>query len=179
MPALFALQPRPRLTLVEAPPDALAAQLAARSLHFVLADAEPATGLGLHSRVLLESPVALFAPPALARKLRKDFPSHLAGAPVIISPAGPLRREVERWIAQSKQPVRMIAEVPHPESLALSAGAAVFAPWLLRDSLKTAHGLLPVGELAGTRWRAFAITAGRGVKHPALDAIVALARRLH
>jgi hypothetical protein len=73
----------------------------------------------------------------------------------------------------------VLAEAPHPESLALAAGAAVFAPWLLRDSLKSTHGLLPVAELTGTRWRVFAITAGRGVKHPALDAVVALARSLH
>ena len=79
--AIFELNPRPLLTITEGAPETLAAQLVSRSLQFVLADVQ----LGkrsqkqrvgaLHSRMLLESAVELFAPPALARKLRKNFPA--------------------------------------------------------------------------------------------------------
>jgi hypothetical protein len=71
-----------------------------------------------------------------------------------------------------------MAEMPHPEVYAASAGAAIFAPSVLRESLKTSQRLLPVGELAGLRWRLFAITASKAVKHPGLDAVVRAAKAL-
>jgi LysR family transcriptional regulator, transcriptional activator of nhaA len=178
--SVLGLNPRPRLTVVEASVEMLAAGLASRALHFALADAPPANCAtrGLHSRVLLESPVALFAPAALARKLRRDFPARLSGAPVLMTSAGPLRHEVERWLALRKHSVHSVAEMPHPESYALAAGAAVFAPALLRESLRASHGLLPAGELEGSRWRTFLLTAGKSTKLPGLDAVIAAARTL-
>jgi hypothetical protein len=179
--AVLALSPRLMLTIVEARPETLAAQLPAHSLHFALHDAQMdslANSAGLHSRVLIESSVALFAPEALCRKLRRNFPSHLGGAPVLMPSPGPLRHEVERWLAVHKQTVELLAEMPRPEDFALRAKAAIFAPLILRDRLRTASGLLPVGELAGSRWRAFAITAGKGVKHPGLAAVIDAAKKL-
>lgn len=176
--AVFELLPRPMLTIVEGAPETLAAQLTARCLQLVLADAPLTNSAGLHSRVLLETPVALFAPEVLARKLRKDFPSKLGGAPVLMTSEGTLRRKVEHWLAERNLALEKLAEMPHPESFALAAGAAIFAPWLLRDSLRTAHGLLPVGELDGVRWSAFVITAGKNLKRPELDAVISSAKVL-
>jgi LysR family transcriptional regulator, transcriptional activator of nhaA len=172
--------PRPRLTVVEASPETLSAKLAARALHFALADAPPANaaGRGLHSRVLLESPVALFAPAALARRVRKDFPACLPTVPVLMPSDGALRQEVERWLALRAHPLHSIGEMPHPEPYALAAGAAVFAPALLHKSLRAAHGLLPAGELEGTRWRIFLMTVGKSTKIPGLDAVLAAAKGL-
>ena len=183
---VLAQNPKPRLTVVEASPDTLSAKLAARALHFVLADAPPANAAarGLHSRVLLESPIALFAPEPLARRVRKDFPACLPTVPVLMPSNGALCQEVERWLAQrgflssSHQALQTVAEMPHPEPYALAAGAAVFAPSLLHKSLRAAHGLLPAGELEGTRWRAFLVTAGKSLKLPGLDAVIAAARDL-
>ncbi|MGC2210301.1 MAG: LysR family transcriptional regulator [Candidatus Korobacteraceae bacterium] len=177
---VLAQNPKPRLTVVEASPEALSAKLAARALHFALTDAPPANAAarGLHSRVLLESPIALFAPEPLARRVRKDFPACLPGVPVLMPSNGALRLEVERWLALRQNPLQTVAEMPHPETYALAAGAAVFAPSLLHKSLRTAHGLLPAGELEGTRWRTFLITAGKSLKLPGLDAVIAAARDL-
>jgi LysR family transcriptional activator of nhaA len=177
---VLAQNPRPRLTVVEASPETLAAKLAARALHFALSDTLPANAgaRGLHSRVLLESPIALFTPAALARKLRKDFPACLSAVPVLMASTGALRQEVERWLALHRQPLHTAAEMPHPEPCALAAGAAVFAPSLLRKSLRAAHGLLPAGELEGTRWRTFLVTVGKSTKLPGLDAVIASAKGL-
>lgn len=177
---VFGLKPRPVITIVEASAQALTAQLAARSLHFVLTDvklANDAPGL-LHNHLLLESPVSLFAPPMLARKVRKYFPSRLAGVPVLLPSPGALRQQVDAWLASRKQPMEKLAEMPHPELYALPAGAAIFAPSLLRESLRTAHGLLLVGELEGARWRAFLVTASNGVKQPGVDAVIGGVGRL-
>jgi LysR family transcriptional activator of nhaA len=177
---VFELNPRPVLNVVEASAEMLATKLTARALHFALSDAPPPNGAarGLHSRVLLESPVALFAPIALARKARKDFPLHLSAVPVVMNAAAPLRQEVERWLASRRKTVRSVAEMPHPESYALASGAAIFAPSLLRESLRKLHGLVPVGELEGSRWRTFLITFGKSLKPPGLDAIIANANRM-
>jgi LysR family transcriptional activator of nhaA len=180
LPAVFGLKPRPLVTLVEASSQALAAQLAARSLHFVLADEKLANGAPepLHSHLLLESSVAMFAPPVLARRARKDFPSRLAGAPVLLPSPGALRHEVDAWLTSRRPQVEKLAEMPHPELYALPAGAAIFAPSLLREPLRAAHGLLFVGELEGARWRAFLVTARRGAKQPAVEAVIGAAKRL-
>lgn len=177
---VFGLKPRPLVTIVEAPAQALAAQLGARSLHFALADvnlASSAPGL-VHSHLLLESPVGLFAPPPLARKVRKDFPSRLAAVPVLMPSPGGLRQQVDNWLTSRKQRVEKLAEMPHPEIYALPAGAAIFAPSLLRECLRTTHGLLPVGELEGARFSAFLAVAGKGAKQPGVDAVIAAAQRL-
>jgi LysR family transcriptional activator of nhaA len=177
---VFALVPQPILTLVEGTPETFPSQLASRSMQFALTD-EPmgnrATG-NLHSRVLLESTVGAFAPEVLARRMRKDFPARMSGAPVLMPSGGALCREVESWLKPRKLEVELIASVPHPGTLAESAGAVIFAPSLLRNSLKKLHALQPVGELKGSHWRIYLTTAEKAAKSPALDAVVRAARDL-
>jgi LysR family transcriptional activator of nhaA len=178
--AVFGLTPQPALTIVEGATEALAAQLASRTLHFALTDVQPGNSVagGLHSRVLLETVVEVFAPEVLARKLRKGFPARLADVPVLMPQNGALRREVEGWLQSRKQSPEKIAEMPRPEMFAASASAAIFAPSLQREALKEIHGLLPVGQLEGSRWRVFVVTAGKGVRSPAVDAVARVAKGL-
>ncbi len=181
---VFALTPRPLVTIVEGTAEtltaslagSLATSLASGALQFVLTDAKPGGG-ALYSRVLLESAVELFAPPALARKLHKDFPARIAGAPVLLPSAGGVRREVESWLARRKLQVEKVGEMPHPEIYAAKAGVTIFAPSVLRQALKKSHGLLPVGELEGVRWRMFVLTADKS-RRPALDAVMRSAKEL-
>ncbi|PSH05658.1 MAG: hypothetical protein CXZ00_00480 [Acidobacteria bacterium] len=179
--AVFALNPRPMLTVVEGAPEKFALQLASNSLQFALADAQPGNrALGkMHCRVLLECGVEVFAPEVLSRKVRREFPARLAGAPVLMPSSGALCREVENWLKSRKLKPEILAKTPHPETHAASAGAAIFAPSLLRESLKKHHGLLPAGELEGSRWRVFAVTAEKGTRCPGLDAVIDAASELH
>jgi LysR family transcriptional activator of nhaA len=173
---VFGLTPRPLLTIVEGPAEMLAAALVSGSLQFALTDIKPGKG-ALHSRVLLESAVGIFAPPVLARKLPKDFASRIADAPVLLPSAGGVRREVESWLVRRKLRVEKLGEMLHPEIYAAKAHAAIFAPSVLREALKKSYGLLPVGELEGVRWRMFALTADKS-RHPALDAVMRSAKEL-
>jgi hypothetical protein len=120
----------------------------------------------------------MFAPDALARKTRTDFPAKLTDAPVLLPSGGALHRDVERWLGMHQQTVQKLARVAHPELYAAAAGAAIFAPALLRGSLKKQYDLLPVGELQGSRWRLFVVTTGKGFRHPALDAVTRAAQAL-
>jgi LysR family transcriptional activator of nhaA len=178
--AVLAQRPRPHLAVVEASSEALLAQLVARSLHCVLTDAPApnAAARGLQSRLLCESPVGVFAPEALARKLRKDFPAHLSGLSVLMVPSGVLRQEVERWLSRRELAVQTMAEMPHPEVYARAAGAAIFAPMLLRRSLRASHGLVPLGELDGLRWRVYVCSPAKGARPPGLEAMIAVAKSL-
>jgi LysR family transcriptional activator of nhaA len=175
---IFRLNPRPLLSIVEGETEELLSRLIPRGLQFVLTATSPGNQSGLHRQALLESAVEVFAPEVLARKLRKDFPARLAGVPFLMPSRSALRRDVESWLAQRKVLVQKMAEMPHPEMYAASAGAAIFAPSSLREWLKRSHGLLPVGELRGVRLRIFAVTASKSVKHPALDELIRAARAL-
>ena len=174
--SLFALEPRYLMTISEAAPDTLAAQVASARLSFAFTDIQ-LTGPSetLHNRMLLQSSIEVFAPASLARKMRVDFPLRLAGAPVIMPPPGALRREVESWLAARKLTVRTIAEMPRPESHATAARAAIFASSTQREELKKSHGLAPAGELEGSRWRLF-LVAAKGASHPSLRAVIRAAK---
>jgi LysR family transcriptional activator of nhaA len=177
--SIFALTPRPLLTIVEGPPETFTVPLASGALRFALTDTKPGADAGaLHSRLLLESAVEVFAPAALARKMQKNFPARLTGAPVLLPSSGGVRREVESWLARRKQRVQKLGEMPHPELYAAAAGAGIFAPAVLRESLKKSNALLPVGELEGARYRVYAVTAGKSLRHPALDAVIRSAREM-
>jgi LysR family transcriptional activator of nhaA len=177
---VFATLPRPLVTIVEGAAESFPAPLAAGVLHLALMDVKPQAGAAsaLHSRILLESALELFAPAALARKIRKDFPSRVAGTPVLLPLGGGVRREAEGWLARRKLRVLKLGEMPHPEIYAAAAGAAIFAPSVLRESFKRSHGLLPVGRLEGARWQLFAVTAGKNVRPAALDAVMRSAKEL-
>lgn len=175
--SLFALEPRPALTLTEAEPEMLAEQLSAAALHFAMLDL-PLSGVGLRRRQLAESPIALFAPEPLARKLGKGFPSCLSGAPILMSSASTLRQTVEHWLKARKLTTHNLAEMPHPELFAQAAKAGIFAPWLLRNSLRNCYGLQPVKQLDGAMWRLYLVTAAKGIRHPGIDAVVTAAREL-
>jgi LysR family transcriptional regulator, transcriptional activator of nhaA len=178
LPSLLALKPSTALSVVEAAPDALAERLtSAASLQFALLDS-PIKLAKLHSRRLLESPLALFAPEPLARKLGKDFPSRVTDTPVLMPLPGALRQQVEQWLKAHKLAVRKLGEMPNPELCARAAKAAVFAPWIVRNSLRSVHGLHPVSQLDGVLWRIYLVTPEKGSKHPGIDAMMAAAREL-
>jgi LysR family transcriptional activator of nhaA len=174
--AVARLNPRPRICIVEAPADTLADKVASGALAFALTDAPAGVAGGLQSRVLIQSPIALFAPAAVARRLGRDFPSRLAEVPVAMTARGALRDEVERWLARQKLQIDIVAEIPQPELYASMLGAAVFAPRSSRKWLRAAHGLVAASELSGSRWRAFLISAKGGTRPPAVEAIIAAAK---
>ena len=92
----------------------LITQLAGHKLDVVLAD-EPSTSalrVGTFNQRLSTSAVVLCAVPVLAKRLSKDFPSSLDGAPAIL-PVGEmaLRRQLEHWFESHNVQPRIVAEV--------------------------------------------------------------------
>ena len=181
-PALAGPNPT-RLVVREDRAERLFAALALHELDLVLADAPPAPGSAVRvfSHVLGESPVALYSAPALATKLRRRYPSSLAGAPVLLPAEGTtLRRGLESWFDRIRVSPRVIGEFDDSALLTAFAQAGhgiIAAPVVIARTLRSAFGLREVGPVMGTSERFYAVSAERRIQHPGVVELTRVARR--
>ena len=164
--------------------DDLLAQLGAHRLDIVLAD-EPASSsvkFRAFNHRLGVSGVSLCAAPALATRLRRNFPPSLHAAPALLPVEHtPLRRALESWFRARKVAPRVVAEF---EDLALMKVMAAqeqgFVPVpsvVLREAVDR-YGLREIGAAENCRVEIFAITAERKITHPVVTILTDHARRL-
>ncbi len=176
--------PGVRLVCREGKTEELLAQLGLHRLDIVLAD-EPASSsvpFRAFNHRLGESPVAFCAAPSLARRLRRDFPRSLDGAPALLPVENtPLRRALETWFRARRVAPRVIGEF---EDLALMTVLAAeeqgFVPVpsvVLRESSER-YGLREIGAAENCREEFYAITAERKISPPAVTLLTDHARRL-
>jgi LysR family transcriptional regulator, transcriptional activator of nhaA len=156
--------------------------LAVHELDLVLSDAPPSPDIRVRvfSHLLGECRISLFASPALARKLRKDFPKSLDGAPVLLPATGSaLRIALERWFEGQGIRPRLAA---HFEDIALLStcgqhGHGFFAAHsVVDDEMVRVHGVEKIGEMPDYRAQFYAISIERRLTHPAVVAITKTAR---
>lgn len=153
-------------------------QLQAHRLDLVLSD-EPATS-GLKTRVfnhrLGHSGVTFCAVPAMATKLRRNFPRSLQGAPALLpSENMGARIALETWFDEQGVRPRLVGEF---EDAALMMVAASFGhlgftvtPTAVRGAVLKHYGLKVIAEVEECGNDYYAITAERRVKHPVAAAI--------
>ena len=164
--------------------DELLAQLGTHRLDIVLAD-EPASSsvkFRAFNHRLGESAVSFCAAPALATRLRRNFPRSLHAAPALLPVEHtPLRRALESWFRARKVAPRVVAEF---EDLALMKVMAAqeqgFVPVpsvVLREAVDR-YGLREIGAAENCRVEIFAITAERKITHPVVTILTDHARRL-
>ncbi|MBI1945236.1 MAG: LysR family transcriptional regulator [Deltaproteobacteria bacterium] len=178
----FRLSEELRFVLEERTPEELFAGLAAHRLDVVVHDAPvpPGSPLRAYNHLLGKSEVELFAAPALAARLRPDFPRSLHDAPVVL-PARPssLRASVDRWLADAGVHPRVRAEVEDSALLKVlgQAGLGAFpAQAAIREEVERVYGVRSVGVLTGVEERTWVISVERRVRHPAVVAMVAAGR---
>lgn len=180
-PALDAAQ-EIELVCREASPDALFGLLAQHEVDLVVSDAPASsTTLRAFNHLLGESGTTLFAAPALAAGLRKQFPQSIDGAPLLLPADGTqLRRALELWLdANGLTPKRMGVF----DDLALLTvfgrnGIGVFpGPTALEDEIEMQYNVRVVGRLPEVKERFYAVTAERKIKNPIVSAITSAARR--
>jgi len=176
--AAFCLPQEVRLACVEGTQSQLLPQLAVHDLDLVLSDApaDPSIKVRAFSHLLGESGITVCAVPALARRLRKNFPASLDGAPALLpTPNTSLRRAMDEWFESVGVRPRIIAEF---EDLALLnacgyRGAGFFAvPDAVAAEITTGESVQALGHMGKTRERLYAISVERRVKHPAAVALV-------
>jgi LysR family transcriptional activator of nhaA len=171
-----------RLVCREDKPERLLAALALHELDVVLSDAPVPAGSGVraYSHLLGECAVALFAPPAVARRLARGFPRSLDGAPVVLPTENTaLRRALEQWFeAQGVRP-QLVAEFEDSallKAFAQDGEAAFAAPEPIAAEVERQYRVRRIATLAGLRERFYAITVERRLRHPGVLAISTSAR---
>jgi len=181
-PALTGSAPA-RLVVREDRAERLFAALALHDLDLVLADAPPAAGSAVRvfSHLLGESPVALYAAPALAARLKRRFPASLHGAPLLLPGDGTtLRRGLESWFDRIRVTPRVVGEFDDSALLTAFAQAGhgvIAAPAVIARELQSAFGLRSVGPVAGASERFYAVSAERRIQHPGVVELTRVARR--
>ena len=157
----------------------LITQLAGHKLDVVLAD-EPSTSalrVKTFNQRVSSSDVVICAAPLLARRLAKDFPRSLDGAPSILPVAEmSLRRQLEHWFESRRVQPRVVAEVEDTALLTdLGAQGLGFVPVYsaVLDEIARSSRLQTIGIAKGLRMEIFAITAQRRLQHPGVVAMTA------
>ena len=152
-------------------------QLQAHRLDIVLAD-EPAasssTGKKFNHR-LGDSGMTFCAVPALAQKLRRNFPKSLNGAPALLPTTNMgMRAALETWFDTHDIHPRLVGEFEDTALMEVCSvggrGFTVVHTVIDRAALKH-YGLRVIARVTECRSEFYAITAERRVKHPAAVAI--------
>jgi len=172
-----------RLVCREDRPERLLAELALHELDVVLTDAPlpPSVRVRAFNHLLGESPVAMFAAPALARQYRARFPRSLSDAPILLpTEQTTLRRGVDSWLSTHDLRPNVVGEFEDSALLKTiaQAGIGVFAaPALMAEPIRAQYGCELIGHLDGVVERFYAISVERRIKHPAVAEICNAARQ--
>jgi LysR family transcriptional activator of nhaA len=174
---VFELGPSVRVVCREGSLEELITQLAGHKLDVVLAD-EPSTSalrVKTFNQRVNTSNVVICATPPLAKRLARNFPRSLDGAPAVL-PVGEmaLRRQLEHWFDSHRIRPRVIAEVEDTALLTdLGAQGLGFIPAYsaVLDELARSGRFQTIGIAKGLRMEVFAITAQRRIQHPGVIAM--------
>jgi LysR family transcriptional activator of nhaA len=178
------LMPTVQLVCREGKLDEMLAQLAIHRLDIVLADEPAGSGAKLKAfnHLLGESAISFCAAPALAKKLKRNFPHSLNGAPALLPVDGmPLRREVENWFRSCGVTPQVRAECDDLALMKVMASREcgfVPVPEAVQDEAVRRYGLRVIGRARTGRLPFFAITAERKITHPTISLLTNQARKL-
>jgi LysR family transcriptional activator of nhaA len=181
-PALH-LPEKLRVVCVEGKLDELAAKLTIHDLDVVLSDSPlpPTVKAKVYTHLLGECGVVVMGAPKLVETYRAGFPKSLDGAPFLLPTEGTvLRRSLDQWF--DSQGVRPVIRGEFEDSALLKtfgrAGEGLFAvPSAAESDVRRSYGVRRVGRCRGLRERFYAVSVERKLKHPAVVAISAQARR--
>ena len=174
--------PQLRLLCHEGEPADLLAELALHRLDVVLADRAPPPNpnLKLYSHALGSSPLAWYAPPAMAAAARRGFPHSLAKVPVLLPTAhAAVRAALDQWFDSQAIRPRVIGEFEDSALLKTFAagGLGVFAAAsLVHDELVARYGVVRVGHCEGVEEHFFAIGTEKKVLHPLVQRLLPVRR---
>jgi LysR family transcriptional regulator, transcriptional activator of nhaA len=162
----------------------LVAQLATHAFDVVIADAPapPHVRVKVFNHLLGESPMAFFAPPRLAARVKARFPESLASAPVLLPTMNTaLRRSLDEWFERKNIRPNVVGEFEDSALMSVfgqSASAVFPAPAVIGREVSRLYGVRLVGRVDAVRERYYAISVERRLKHPGVLAITSAAREL-
>jgi LysR family transcriptional activator of nhaA len=163
--------------------ESLLGRLAVNALDVILADApiHPTTKIRAFSHLLGECDVSIWGSAKLASLYRRGFPQSLNGAPILLpAPNTALRRSLEQWFdAEGIRPF-VRGEFADPGLLKEfgRTGMGVFAVRAaVERETQRQYGVQLLGRVGSIRERFYVISVERRLKHPAIVALTASARK--
>jgi LysR family transcriptional activator of nhaA len=171
-----------RIVCREGAIDALLAELAVHRVDLVIADGPIPPGVNVRgfNHQLGDCGITFLATPRLARKLGKNFPHSLNGAPLLMpGDITVVRSRLMRWLDGLHIHPRIVGEFD--DSALMKAfgrsGAGVFiAPTPIAAEVKKQFGVVGIGQTDEVREQFYAISVERKISHPAVVAITETAR---
>ncbi|WP_300455826.1 transcriptional activator NhaR [Accumulibacter sp.] len=181
-PALY-LPEAVRLICREGRLTGLLGDLAVHRLDMVIADRPMPPNLNVrgYSHLLGESDLTVFGAPALAATLSGGFPALLQGAPFLLPGDDvAIRSRLEHYFEARRVHPRIVGEFDDSALLKSfgQAGAGLFvAPTAIAAHVIDQYRVRAVGRIDSLSEQIFAITTERRLSHPAIVAIIQVARK--
>jgi LysR family transcriptional regulator, transcriptional activator of nhaA len=181
-PALV-MQPAFRLHVRIDKTERLLGELAVHAVDLVIADAPmmPSLRVRAFSHLLGETSVSFSGSAALARAVRRGFPSSLHGAPVLLQTTNTsVRQSLDQWFDVHHIEPTIVGEVEDMAMLQTLGehGIGLFAaPTVMRKEICRRYHVAWVGELDKVREKFYAISVERRITHPAVRLIAEQAKR--
>lgn len=177
-PALAAC-PDLHLTCIEGQAPELLGMLVSGRVDAILADEPAPTSLRVRafSQHLSKSPLVFCAAPALAKRLRKNFPQSLDGAPALLPAERTVwRHEIDRWFEARQIRPRIMAEFDDAALMKTAASDGLgFVTVLeaIEDDAINRYGLEPIAPAVDCSLSCYLLTVERTTQHPAIAALIA------
>ena len=163
--------------------DELLAELGLFHLDLVIADRPhpDSSKVRAISHPILESAMAVYARPALAKQLRRGFPRSLHGAPMYLPVRNAtLRASMERWFDENRIVPLTLGEFEDRELLKTFGGGglgAFPATALIEREVRSQFAVERVGWIRGVRETYYAIAVQRRAMHPVVQRLLAQCTR--
>jgi len=171
-----------RIVCREGAIDSLLAELAVHKVDLVIADGPipPSVNVRGFNHPLGDCGISFFAAPKLARKLGKDFPQNLSGAPLLLpGEMTVVRSRLVEWFNALHLYPRIVGEFDDSALMKAfgRAGAGVFiAPTPIAKEVEKQYGVVAIGRTDDVSEQFYAISVERKISHPAVSAITEAAR---
>jgi LysR family transcriptional activator of nhaA len=163
--------------------ETLLAELALHRLDIVLTDREVPSGsaMKVFSHRLYDSEMLVVGTHGLVERYRDGFPQNLNSAPFLL-PArnNALRGKIDEWFLQHRVHPDIVGEFEDNALLNTFGRRGLglfFAPAGLAAEIAEQFQATEIGRASGVREQFFAISNDRKIKHPAVEAILAVAQK--
>ena len=176
------LQEPVRIVCREGAIDTLLAELAVHHVDLVIADGPIPPGVNVRgfNHSLGDCGVTFFARSSMARRLRKDFPYSLGGAPLLMpGETTVMRRRLLQWLDKLHIHPHIVGEFDDSALMKAfgRAGAGIFvAPTPIAEEVEKQYDVMAFGDTEEVREQFYAISVERKISHPAVSAITTVAR---
>jgi LysR family transcriptional activator of nhaA len=160
----------------------LLARLASLDLDLIISDTPLGSdeNISAHDQLLGQSPMSFFAEPALANKLRHNFPRSLEGTRLLVPLQGSmLRRELDQWLETEHLRPDIVGEFEDSAMISVfgqSGMGAFMGPSVIEAEIAQQYQVQVFGRTDAIRESFYAISVDRRVSHPGVLAIARLGR---